>query len=254
MFIWKTGTPLSTPSDVDVADHAVSSPILLAGKGCELLSKCCLSHQILGRPLQITETSFVHLQRGLGWQQKAQKQKRWWYTSFVNWQPAVGKAKLSPSLPLLGKYSTHCVQLYAGHWRIPSAEGASRGVAVVPSHCQVYSPVCLAEAGRPWQAGAGRETWRTLFPSWLWVCTVCSCVESCWEDLLPWRSFKQPDKLHCPGCEERLRIYEHSLEPNQTHLFCAVLFVKMTSFFMLINKGILTVPWTENATLWVLRC
>lgn len=77
------------------------------------------------------------------------------------------RSKPSPSLPLLGKYSTHCVQLSAGHWRIPSAKGAGRGVAVVPSHSQVYSPVHLAEAGRPWQARAGREAWGTRFPSWL---------------------------------------------------------------------------------------
>lgn len=42
---------LSSPSDVGVAAHAVSSPPLLAGRGCELLSKCCLSPQILGRTL-----------------------------------------------------------------------------------------------------------------------------------------------------------------------------------------------------------
>lgn len=110
-------------------------------------------------------------------------------------------------------------------------------------------PVPLAEARRPREAGAMREAWGMLFPSWLGVCTTCSCAESCWEDLLPWRSFKQPHQLHCPGCEERLRIYEHSLEPNQTYLFCAVLFVKMTSSFVLINKGILTAPWVGNATL-----
>lgn len=52
------------------------------------------------------------------------------------------------------------------------------------------------------------------------------CRESCWEDLLPQRSLKQPDKLHCPGCEERFRIYERWLEPNQTYLFGGVLFVK----------------------------
>lgn len=79
------------------------------------------------------------------------------------------------------------------------------------------------------------------------------CRESCWEDLLPQRSFKQPDKLHCPGCEERFRIYERWLEPNQTYLFGGVLFVKMTSFFVLINKGILTAPWPENATRWLQR-
>lgn len=82
---------------------------------------------------------------------------------------------------------------------------------------------------------------------------VLLCRESCWEDLLPRRSFKQPDKLHCPGCEERFRIYERSLEPNQTYLFGGVLFVKMTSFFVLINKGILTAPWPENATRSVQR-
>lgn len=100
---------------------------------------------------------------------------------------------------------------------------------------------------RGWGAGAG------LVPVRLSLHHVLLCRESCWEGLLPWRSLRQPDKLRCPGCEERFRIYEHSLEPNETYLFCAVLFVKMTSFLMLINKGILTAPWTENATLWVLR-
>lgn len=82
---------------------------------------------------------------------------------------------------------------------------------------------------------------------------VLLCRESCWEDLLPRRSLRQPDKLHCPGCEERFRIYERWREPNQTYLFGGVLFVKMTSFFVLINKGILTAPWPENATRWVQR-
>ena len=119
--------------------------------------------------------------------------------------------------------------------------------------CRVYSPLCPAAAAGPWQAGAGRGARGALVPSRLSVGSGCSSAESCWEDLLPWRSCKQPAELHCPGCEERFRIYEHWLEPNQTYLFCAVLFVKMTSFFMLINKGILTAPWTESATLRVLR-
>lgn len=203
------------------------------------------SPQILRRSLQIMEASFFHLQGGLSWHQK---QKSWSCTGFVNWTASCWPSKTF-SMSTLARKMLHSL-------------GADNCMALENALCRrcwpgtrlllwVYS---LVEQEPMLGPGWSRERGTgDIIPLLDWVCTMCSCAESCWEDLLPWRSFRQPDKLHCPGCEERFRIYEHSLKPNETYLFCAVLFVKMTSFFMLINKGILTAPWTENATLWVLR-
>lgn len=121
---------------------------------------------------------------------------------------------------------------------------------MVPSHCQVYSPIPLAEAG----GGHGRLEQGEGHGE---RCSPLG-LESAPRALVQRAAGKisslggpSSSQIKCTAQDVKkdLGFMNIPLEPNQTYLFCDVLFVKMTSFFMLINKGILTAPWTENATL-----